>query len=87
MGTTARTTKNANEISLKKSNTIEQTFALGGFATHKMQWKDETKRITIKHISLDLLLGILQLIKSIISIFFDNAILNRAEQLHKDIVL
>ena len=47
----------------------------------------EISAYTIKHVSLNLFLRILQLIKCIIGIFFDDSVLNRTQQLHKDIVL
>lgn len=46
-----------------------------------------TLSITIKYISLDLLLGVLQFIKGISSIHFDNPILYWAYKLHKYIIL
>lgn len=48
---------------------------------------DWIMKITIKDVSLNLFLGVLQLVKCIISILFNYSVLNRAKHLHKDIVL
>lgn len=45
------------------------------------------EKATIKNVSLDLLSRVLKLVKRIISVSFHHTILNRANQLHKHIIL